>query len=348
MQQRPRVPYVDSLNRTMDQVRPMMNVVRRHLRVRGLVQGVGFRPFVYRLASELALAGWVRNDGSGVEIEVQGEASAVRTLVERIGREAPPLAHIASLETNEAPLKPPAGGFVIVASAGGDTLTSVTPDSAICPDCLEELFAPRGRRYRHPFISCTNCGPRYTITERLPYDRPNTSMAAFTMCASCRKEYEAPADRRFHAQPIACPACGPRLAVLDRRGAAVECGDPIAGTVARLARGEIVAIKGLGGFHLACDARNATAVARLRRRKAREEKPFAIMLANAASAKTFAEVASEAAKLLESSERPIVLVRKLAGCDRALDGVAPGLAWLGVMLPYTALQHLLCRSALRY
>ncbi|OGA04016.1 MAG: carbamoyltransferase HypF [Betaproteobacteria bacterium RIFCSPLOWO2_02_FULL_62_17] len=329
----------------MVQLSPPVHEVRRHVRVRGSVQGVGFRPFIYGLASELALAGWVRNDGHGVEIEVQGEPSAVQTLVERIGREAPRLAHIASLDSREAPLQQSTSGFVIAASGGGQARTGVTPDAAVCADCLEELFDPAARRYRHAFISCTNCGPRYTITERLPYDRPNTSMAAFPLCRSCREEYETPADRRFHAQPIACPQCGPRLSLLGAGGTQVEYGDPFAEALRRLARGEIVAIKGLGGFHLACDARNADAVTRLRERKAREEKPFAVMLANVASAQAFAEVPSAAADLLESVERPIVLVRKLRGCDAALAGIAPGLAWLGVMLPYTPMQYLLFHQA---
>ncbi len=320
--------------------------MRRHLTVRGVVQGVGFRPFVHRLASELALAGWVRNDVHGVEIEVQGQPSAVQELVARIEREAPPLARIASLEAEDAPVEPRAHGFVIAASCGGaPARTGIAPDSALCRDCVEELFDPHSRRYRHAFISCTNCGPRYAIAKRLPYDRPNTSMAAFPLCLSCRREYQTPADRRFHAQPIACPDCGPRLSLLGPGGTRLDCADPIADTVARLARGEIVAIKGVGGFHLACDAGNADAVARLRKRKAREEKPFALMLANVASARQFAEVPVEAVRLLESTEHPIVLLHKLAGCDAALAGVAPGLAWLGVMLPYTPIQYLLFHEA---
>jgi hydrogenase maturation protein HypF len=319
--------------------------VRRNVRVRGLVQGVGFRPFVYGLASQLELAGWVRNDGRGVEIEVQGEPGAVQILLDRIGREAPRLAHIASLDATEAPLEQPACGFVIAASGGGRALTGVTPDAAVCADCLEELFDPGARRYRHAFISCTHCGPRYTITEHLPYDRPNTSMAAFPLCASCREEYQTPADRRFHAQPIACPQCGPRLSLLGPGGTPLVCGDPFAETLGRLARGEIVAIKGIGGFHLACDARNADAVTRLRKRKGREEKPFAVMLANLASARTLAEVPAAAAHLLRSVERPIVLLHKLRGCDAALAGIAPGLAWLGVMLPYAPMQYLLFHQA---
>ena len=319
--------------------------VRRHLTVRGLVQGVGFRPFVYRLARALDLTGWVRNDARGVEIEIQGSRAAVDALLERLDRERPPLARIASIELQEAVPEPLAAGFSIVASRPGAVRTAIVPDSALCPDCLADLFDPRNRRYRHAFVSCTNCGPRYTIAERLPYDRPHTSMAAFPLCPACRREYESPADRRFHAQPIACPACGPRLSLHDARGARLPCADPIAETVTRLLQGEILAIKGQGGFHLCCSARNAGAVSRLRLRKAREEKPFAVMFAGIASAAAFTEVSAGEARLLRSPERPVVLLRKRAGCDDALAGVAPGLAWLGVMMPCTPLQHLLFHEA---
>ena len=330
----------------MDHTQLTFTTVRRHLTVRGVVQGVGFRPFVHRLANELALDGWVCNDAHGVEIDVQGQPSTLQELVARIKREAPPLARIASLEIASAPVEYRACGFVIAASRSGAAAdTGVTPDAALCADCMAELFDPRSRRYRHALISCTNCGPRYAIAERLPYDRPTTSMAAFSMCASCRREYEAPSDRRFHAQSIACPDCGPRLSLLGADGARIDCADPVADVVVRLARGEIVAIKGAGGIHLACDARNASAVARLRKRKAREEKPFAVMFANIASAQQFAAVSVHAAALLQSTERPIVLLRKVAGCDTPLAGSAPGLAWLGVMLPCTPVQYLLFHEA---
>ncbi len=320
-------------------------VVCRRIRVRGQVQGVGFRPHVWRLARELGLVGWVRNDAQGVEIEAQGSLAAVDALVERLRREPPPLARIAVLETrNEAPEQRVA--FVIEASRGGTVTTSVTPDTAVCPDCLHELFAPEDRRWRYPFINCTHCGTRYTITRSLPYDRPNTSMAAFVLCADCRREYESPTDRRFHAQPNACPVCGPRLRLCAPDGSVLDAGlDPLAAVVARLARGEIIAIKSVGGFHLACDARNAQAVARLRRRKQREEKPFAVLLANAASAQPFAHLHDAERAALESCERPIVLLRKRPGCDDTLPGVAPGLAWLGVMLPSAPLHHLLFHEA---
>jgi hydrogenase maturation protein HypF len=283
-------------------------LVCRRIRVRGQVQGVGFRPFVYRLAQELQLAGWVRNDGEGVDIEAQGAAQAVEALIVRLETEAPPLASVTAVEAAEAPLSD-ARGFEIKVSRHGTANTSVTPDTATCPDCLAELFDPADRRWRHAFINCTHCGPRYTLTRHLPYDRPHTSMAAFEMCPACRSEYDDPADRRFHAQPNACPVCGPQLSLRD------VAGDPIAETLARLLRGEIVAIKGLGGYHLACDAGNAEAVARLRERKNREEKPFAVMFANAASVPQYAEVNEAERALLESRERPVVLLQKREGCD---------------------------------
>ena len=320
------------------------SLVCRRIRVRGQVQGVGFRPFVYRLAQELNLAGWVRNDGEGVDIEAQGAAEAVEALIARLEAEAPPLASVASVEATEAP----AGGsrgFEIKVSRHGTANTAVTPDSATCPDCLAELFDPADRRWRHAFINCTHCGPRYTLTRRLPYDRPHTSMAAFAMCPDCRREYDDPADRRFHAQPNACPECGPRLAMCDAVGGPLEVADPIAETLTRLLRGEIVAIKGLGGYHLACDASNAEAVARLRECKNREEKPFAVMFANTASVAQFAEMNGAGRALLESRERPVVLLKKRAGCDEVLPGVAPGLPELGALLPCTPIQFLLFHEA---
>ena len=311
--------------------------VCRRIRVRGQVQGVGFRPFVYRLAQELDIAGWVRNDGEGVDIEAEGAAQAVEALIVRLETEAPPLASVTSVETAEAPLSG-TRGFEIKVSRHGTANTAVTPDAVTCPDCLAELFDPANRRWRHAFINCTHCGPRYTLTRRLPYDRPHTSMADFDMCPACRSEYEDPANRRFHAQPNACPVCGPRLSMRDAAGGLLEVADPIAETLARLARGEIIAIKGLGGYHLACDATNAEAVARLRERKNREEKPFAVMFANAASVAPYADIDEAERVLLESRERPVVLLQKRAGCDKQLAGIAPDLGELGAMLPCTPIR----------
>lgn len=319
--------------------------VQQRLRVRGAVQGVGFRPFVYRLATELALDGWVRNDGEGVEIALRGAATDIARFHERLAREAPRLARIDAVESIDAANDPLEAGFRIEASRRGAVTTGVTPDAATCDDCLAEIFDPENRRWRYAFTNCTHCGPRFTITARLPYDRPNTSMARFTMCPACAVEYDDPRDRRFHAQPNACPVCGPRLALADARGAPLACEDPITEAVARIARGEILAIKGLGGFHLVCDARNAATVTALRARKNRDEKPFALMFANCVSIEPFAKIGDAARALLESRERPIVLLDKRAGADEALPGIAPGLVSLGCMLPYTPIQFLLFHEA---
>jgi hydrogenase maturation protein HypF len=324
--------------------RPTDSVARFGIRVRGAVQGVGFRPFVYRLAHQHALSGWVRNDGAGVIIEVQGAPTEIDSFVRRLSADAPRLARVESVETREQSPLPPAADFAIVESKAGLVTTTVPADAAVCEDCLRELFEPHDRRYRYAFINCTQCGPRYTITRALPYDRAQTSMSGFAQCPACLAEYTSPEHRRFHAEPNACPVCGPGLVLVDAAGQAVA-GDPIAATLAHLLAGEIVAIKGLGGFHLACNARDARAVARLRSRKHREEKPFALMIANAASAKTWATCRAGARALLESPERPIVLLRKSPGADAALAGIAPGLAWLGVMLPYTPLQYLIFHEA---
>jgi len=315
------------------------------IRVRGQVQGVGFRPFVYRLATELDLGGWVRNDADGVHIEVQGAPGDVQALLQRLTKSAPALARVEAVEHWPEPCGAGERGFRIVASGSGPARTTVTPDAAVCADCLSELFDPFERRHRYAFTNCTQCGPRYTITTALPYDRPHTSMGRFRMCASCRAQYDDPADRRFHAQPLACPHCGPRLALWDAQGAALAVQDVIAAAFARLQAGDIVAIKGLGGFHLACDARNGAAVARLRERKHREAKPFALMVANLASLASWVDCSDAEGDLAMAASRPIVLMRKRPGVDAALPAVAPGLAWLGVMLPYTPLHYLLFHEA---
>ena len=319
--------------------------IRRRLEVRGIVQGVGFRPFVYRLARELALDGWVRNDSAGVTIEVQGDAAGVEKLARSVREDAPARARVDSVALHECVPDDREVGFAILDSGGGRAGTAIGPDSAICGDCLEEMFDPGNRRYRYAFTNCTGCGPRYTITHRLPYDRSTTSMAAFAQCVPCLGEYHSPLDRRFHAEPNACSVCGPQLALLDASGRPIPRIDPVAESLARLVRGEIVAVKGLGGFHLACAANNGDAVARLRARKSREEKPFAVMVANVASARRWVETTSADEDTLESAERGIVLLRKRAGCDDVLIGVAPGLAWLGLMLPYTPVHYLLFHEA---
>lgn len=319
--------------------------VARRLRVRGRVQGVGFRPYVHRLAAQEALAGWVRNDGQGVEIVIEGDADALARFADRLPREAPPRARVDAMDACATESDASLHGFEIRASWRGDIRTEVATDTAVCADCLAEMLDPGNRRYRYPFISCTQCGPRYTITRELPYDRCNTSMAGFVQCVACAAEYGDRGDRRFHAEANACADCGPRLELRSADAQATGDDDVLAATLARLRRGEIVAMKGLGGFHLACDARNRAAVARLRDRKAREEKPLAIMVADLASLSGLAELDGDSRCLLESAERPIVLLPKAPGCDAQLPGVAPGVAWLGVMLPYTPIQALLFHDA---
>jgi len=320
-----------------------LSLIAHRIRVTGIVQGVGFRPFVWRLAQELQLSGWVRNDAQGVEISVQGTRLQIDALLERLRSEAPVLARVDSVHSTDAVLDT-LDTFSILASVTGPSNTAIGPDVAVCPDCLAELFEPSHRRWRHPFITCTHCGPRYTVTRALPYDRPQTSMAPFPLCPQCEREYLTPADRRFHAETTCCPQCGPRLALSRLDGRAIE-GDAIAATLELLKSGAIVAIKGLGGFHLACDARNSAALARLRLRKNREAKPFAVMTANVASLSPYAIVSAQERALLEGRERPVVLLRALAQSDQALAGVAPGLMNLGVMLPSTPIHFLLFHEA---
>ncbi|MBB3265567.1 hydrogenase maturation protein HypF [Azospirillum sp. OGB3] len=304
---------------------------RLRVRVRGQVQGVGFRPFLHGLAHRFALTGWVLNDGDGVLAEVQGDS--LERLLTALAEDAPPLARIDAVETDAIPSQPGETGFAVLASRHGAVTTGIAPDAAVCPACLAELFDPADRRYRYPFLNCTHCGPRFTITRALPYDRPQTAMAGFALCPDCSAEYADPTDRRFHAQPTACPACGPRLS------------HSIDEVLAALRGGRIVAIKGLGGFHLACDAFDAAAVERLRARKQRNGKPFALMVANAASAERFVEVGAAERALLEGMARPVVLVRRRDDAPPLPDTIAPGLARLGIMLPYTPIHHLLFHEA---
>ena len=322
---------------------------RRAIRVRGQVQGVGFRPFVYRLATGHGLSGFVRNDGAGVDIEIQGDSARLDEFLDAALRELPPLARIDQLHVTRLAVQVAEPVFIIAESNGGSITADITPDNAICRSCLAEMLDPADRRYRYPFINCTDCGPRYTITASLPYDRPNTSMAGFPLCLTCEREYRDPGNRRFHAQPNACPVCGPRLTLRDAQGQPYTVVGVIAAAVERLYTGAILAIKGLGGFHLVCDARNAAAVERLRQRKQRDAKPLAIMAANAASLTPWVDGDAEEWRLLESPQRPIVLLRRrvdssAAGAD-SLPGVAPNLAHFGVMLPYTPLHYLLFHQA---
>lgn len=319
--------------------------VRRLIRVSGLVQGVGFRPFVFRLASEMELAGSVRNTAGGVVIEVQGDADAVETFFVRMHSEAPPLAqiHHAALEELDCIDGIEGEEFHIAESRKGDSVhTLISPDVAVCDDCVREMFDRQDRRFCYPFINCTNCGPRFTIVRSIPYDRPGTSMARFHMCAACQAEYDDPRSRRFHAQPNACAKCGPRLELWSGKALVPSASDPIGGAVESLRSGWICAIKGLGGFHLAADALNVAAVDSMRERKRRVEKPFAIMVPDITMAEELCEVNEVERRALLSIERPIVLLRKRKPCAIP-EQVAPGSHDLGVFLPYTPIHHLLFR-----
>jgi len=317
---------------------------RARVAVGGAVQGVGFRPFIYRLAVEMGLTGWVLNSPQGVSIEVEGEKKTLDAFVLRIERERPPRSYIQSLECS---FLDPAGyaGFEIRGSDGlGGRTAWVLPDSATCPDCLREILDPKNRRYLYPFTNCTNCGPRFSIMESLPYDRAGTSMKGFVMCAACRREYEDPLDRRFHAQPNACPVCGPRLKLWDERGDGLAAEhEALCRAAAAIEAGKIVAVKGLGGFHLLVDARSDGAVARLRKLKRREEKPLAVMAPDLAAVKECCQVSSFEERLLLSPECPVVLLRRKdpAANSSLSPRIAPRNPYLGVMLPYTPLHHLL-------
>ncbi|HTO95023.1 MAG TPA: carbamoyltransferase HypF [Bacteroidota bacterium] len=321
---------------------------RVHIAIRGVVQGVGFRPFVYRLATGLGLGGWVMNSPSGVFIEAEGPRGAVDELILRIEKERPALASIQSMECT---FLDPAGGtaFVILPSdSSGETGTLVLPDIAPCSDCLQEMRDPANRRYRYPFTNCTHCGPRFTIIERLPYDRPNTSMKAFPMCPACAREYADPLNRRFHAQPIACPACGPRLTLRDAKGrATAEADEALLAAAAQIRDGRIVAVKGIGGFQLMADAANDDAVTRLRARKHREGKPLALMAPDMEAVRRLCEVSAMEERALLSPEAPIVLLRKRGdgdGAGRGTSPVAPGNPSLGIMLPSSPMHHLLMQA----
>ncbi|MEV5963407.1 carbamoyltransferase HypF [Kribbella sp. NPDC051952] len=313
--------------------------VRGRFLVTGVVQGVGFRPFVYSLARELGLSGQVGNTAAGVIAEVEGAAVAVDAFGHRVRTDAPPLAAVATVTFEPVPSR---GGteFAILDSTAGPGRTLVSPDVATCADCLAEFTDPSDRRYRHPFISCTNCGPRFTIITELPYDRPATTMADFPLCPDCTREYADPADRRFHAQPIACPACGPRLQLVQPGLETAYDEDALAAAHGLLVDGAILAVKGLGGFHLVCDAGDQAVVSTLRKRKDRGDKPFAVMAADLDAARRIAWIDAAEEELLTGSRHPIVLLRRRTGAAVA-EAVAPGNPDLGVMLPYTPLHHLL-------
>jgi len=324
----------------------MLTKVERLARisVRGVVQGVGFRPFVYRLAREHNLKGWVRNTSGNVEIEVEGEEGTLESFISALEAKAPPMARI---EKVEATFYPPQGytEFQIGESLSREgQYQLVSPDIATCEDCKAEIFSPADRRFGYPFTNCTNCGPRFTIIEDIPYDRPKTTMRQFKMCPQCQQEYDDPIDRRFHAQPNACPQCGPSLELVDGRGKAVEGHDAIKAASERLKAGGILAVKGLGGFQLACDATSEEAVNRLRARKRRLSKPLAVMMGTLEGIEKHCIVSPEERKLLGSAQCPIVLLRWKHGSSNVSSAVAPKLNYLGVMLPYTPLHHLLLKE----
>lgn len=315
-------------------------IIRRRFALNGIVQGVGFRPFVYRQARNCNLTGWVRNTPAGVEIEVEGQPKSLSTFERSLTDDIPPLAVITSYTSHEVPAIHDTD-FSIQPSVSGTADIQVAPDSKLCCDCLRELFDPSDRRYRYPFITCTNCGPRYSIITAIPYDRAATTMAGFPLCQECLDEYHDPSNRRFHAQPVACPVCGPAMTLMDDSGRQLASGnDAVVLAAQQLLSGSIVAIKGIGGYHLAVDACNHHAVIRLRQRKKRDEKPFAVMAASLEMAQQLAMMSELEERLLSAPEAPIVITRKRP-CSPVSSLVAPGNGWIGLMLPYAPQHHLL-------
>ncbi len=305
------------------------SIGRTVISVHGVVQGVGFRPFVYQLVTRHGLQGWVRNTSEGVRIDVEGNAAALDRFLVELQTSAPPLARIQGISASREPVVGHQGFAILESTAEEGKYQLVSPDIATCPACLEELLSPDDRRYRYPFINCTDCGPRFTIIEDIPYDRPRTTMARFKMCPRCQQEYDDPLNRRFHAQPNACPECGPSLKLLDSGGSAVSKGDVLSAASRLLKQGTIIAIKGLGGFLLACDATNEEALQLLRQRKRRPSKPFAIMLTSLEEAREHCEVSLAEEGLLSSHQNPIVLLKRRPDSSIA-PSVAPGLDHLGV------------------
>jgi hydrogenase maturation protein HypF len=321
---------------------------RVKIHVQGAVQGVGFRPFIYRLAHDFSLNGWVKNSPNGVFIEAEGDVSQLHSFVHNIEQQKPNHSIIHSLKHHFVDSVGFENFRVIESDSGGDTNAWILPDIATCPKCLNELLDPTNRRYLYPFTNCTHCGPRFTIIEKLPYDRQNTTMKSFEMCADCQAEYENPEDRRFHAQPNACPECGPRVELTDAVGVPLsQSQDAIEQTIALFKEGKIVAVKGLGGFHIMCDPNNSMAVEQLRQRKNRDEKPFALMFPDPAQIESCCLVSEEERRLLTSNESPIVLLQKRENISDffhdLLENAAPKNPQLGVMLPYTPLHHIILR-----
>ncbi|GCE30493.1 carbamoyltransferase [Dictyobacter alpinus] len=314
------------------------------IHVQGIVQGVGFRPFVYALALRRRLSGFVLNNSQGVVIEVEGSTEVLQDFQHALQADLPPLAHIDTLQISHIANKQESSFVIVESERQAERNTLISPDSAICQDCLQELFDPQDRRFHYPFINCTNCGPRFTIIQDIPYDRANTTMAHFQMCPDCQQEYRDPLDRRFHAQPDACALCGPQIRF--STATAADSQDSIEQAAAQLARGAVLALKGLGGYHLACNALDERAVQRLRQRKRREAKPFALMVETLEVARQFCSISDDEAILLQSYRRPIVLLQQHSGLQVASD-VAPGHNTLALMLPYTPLHYVLFEQCRR-
>ena len=312
------------------------------IRVDGIVQGVGFRPFVFNLAQKLGLGGSIVNDSQGVAIEVEGSVEKIAEFRARLVSDAPPLASIQNVTAELIPVANRSEFAILASHAEGEREVLISPDIGTCDDCIREIFDPRDRRYRYPFTNCTNCGPRFTVVRGVPYDRGLTTMAEFPMCADCAREYHDPSDRRFHAEPVCCPACGPAVRLIDRSGIA-QAGDPIRKAAELLRGGKILAVKGLGGYHLAALASDENAVKLLRSRKHREDKPFAVMAPNLAAARELATIDEVEQRALTGPRRPVVLLKRKLDAHLA-HSVAPSNRYIGVMLPYTPLHHLLCES----
>ncbi len=323
-------------------IKRKMSLQRLRLTIGGAVQGVGFRPFVYALARLGKLSGFVGNESGGVFVEIEGKQADLQNFLRRLREDAPPLSHITEIKTEEIKIQNDKTFRIVESESRADENTLVSPDVGVCKDCLRELFDPRDRRFRHPFINCTNCGTRFTIIKDIPYDRPNTTMSRFEMCELCRNEYENPSDRRFHAQPNACKNCGAKLWLVGRNGKQIYDEDAILATQKVLSENGIVAVKGIGGFHLVCDARNDAALRILRERKGRSDKPFAVMCRDSATAKSLVAINRAELKLLNCKERPIVLLRKKR--NDLSENIAPHNQFLGVMLPYSPLHYLLLNS----